>query len=1187
MGKVFIRLQSPLSIIKMVIIAIASLMCATVSAQTKNVSLHTKEMKLENILQKMRKENPGYKFLFNHEEIKNRGQKDIDLHSVPIDSALSVILQGTGLTYSIEKNIIVIRPITSARSEDTQLTVSGKVSDSTGEPLAGVSVIIASTHEGCATDVNGLFNIKVPDTHSVLMFSMIGMEPQAQMVGEQRVMNIIMHEITNMISEVVVTGYQDIKKEKMTGSVTTINAEKLKDRYTPNILDNLEGRVAGLSTYGGRPIIRGTGTLHASTSPLLVVDGLPIEGSLSDLNPYDIESINVLKDAAAAAIYGARASNGIIVITTKNARKNDKIDIDFSANLIIYENLNVDYADNHYMTPEQQVDLESNYYDYYFFNNDGEISDPIKNTASAISLGHMISPVRNAYYQRALGNISQTDLESTLSSLKNNNFARDYAKAVLRRQVLQQYNLALRGSTEKIRNNLVINYKKDNAGRINNYNNWLNIYYKGSYNLASWLTATVSINGIYNKKRNLGSNATAGYDDIWSMPSYTQLYNDDSTIRPIYYRYSGNEYWTLQNGMEDLGVNIIDEHYKNYVDTKRQNMRYHGELLFKILPGLTASAQISYENENTEKKWTIEKSSHAARSLRNAYAYEDGGSLKYYIPKDGGMLQTTNNKGEFWTARGQVNYSRSFFDRHEVSAIAGLEFRETTTNGTQSVILGYDENLQTGVSQTVDFGIMSTLANSPYFICTTRGRNEATYPANSYGYSYYFSDYMGLVLEQHHRYASGYANITYTYDSRYNIFGSFRKDYADVYGLNSRFRGKPLWSAGAGWNVHNENFVRDLTWMNFLKLRISYGVTGNIYQGATSYLTAKTDGVNIHTKLPYATISNPANPNLKWEQNRTTNIGMDFSLLNYRLRGSFDYYNKVGKDIFSRKTLDATAGFPSMNANVASIRNRGIELAVSYDWVAPHGRNCFGWTTSMTLAHNRNIVTDVETPATKAWEQISTPFKTGYPVSAIWSYKFAGISEAAGQEGQTLWEIENGGTAHNASTHSVEILEYSGQRDPKINVGMENSFRWKGMTLSVLMAYYGGHKMRALAEYDVYGIPDSSIASYFLNAWTPENKTDTPGIGRYGCQSSSSVGSEAASSNKAVHDADFIKIRNIVLGYNLPEAWLRKYGINNCQLQFQINDPKAIWVKNNIGIDPETLGHRGRSSYVFGLNINL
>ncbi len=542
MGKVFIRLQSPLSIIKMVIIAIASLMCATVSAQTKNVSLHTKEMKLENILQKMRKENPGYKFLFNHEEIKNRGQKDIDLHNVPIDSALSVILQGTGLTYSIEKNIIVIRPITSARSENTQLTVSGKVIDSTGEPLAGVSVIIASTHEGCATDVNGLFNIKVPDAHSVLMFSMIGMEPQAQMVGEQRVMNIIMHEITNMISEVVVTGYQDIKKEKMTGSVTTINAEKLKDRYTPNILDNLEGRVAGLSTYGGRPIIRGTGTLHASTSPLLVVDGLPIEGSLSDLNPYDIESINVLKDAAAAAIYGARASNGIIVITTKNARKNDKIDIYFSANLTIYENLNVDYADNHYMTPEQQVDLESNYYDYYFFNNDGEISDPIKNTASAISLGHMISPVRNAYYQRALGNISQTDLESTLSSLKNNNFARDYAKAVLRRQVLQQYNLALRGSTEKMHNNLVINYKKDNAGRINNYNNWLNIYYKGSYDLTSWLTATVSINGIYNKKRDLGSNATAGYDDIWSMPSYTQLYNDDSTIRPIYYRYSGNEY---------------------------------------------------------------------------------------------------------------------------------------------------------------------------------------------------------------------------------------------------------------------------------------------------------------------------------------------------------------------------------------------------------------------------------------------------------------------------------------------------------------------------------------------------------------------------------------------------------------------------------------------------------------------
>lgn len=1168
---------------RMFIVTIVSLTCATLSAQNKNVSLNVRDMKIESILQKMRKENPGYKFLFNHEEIKGRGTKDISLKEVPIDTALSAVLEGTGLTYRIEKNIIVISPLSS--SSQKPVTVTGKVCDTYGEPLAGVSVIIGSSHEGCATDIDGMFTIKVPDEHSVLMFSMIGMEPQAQMIGDRRKLDIIMHELPDMMSEVVVTGYQDIKKEKMTGAVTTISAEKLQERYTPDLLDNLEGRVAGLSTYGGQPIIRGTGTLHASSTPLLVIDGLPVEGSISDINPYDIESVNILKDAAAAAIYGARASNGIIVITTKNARKTDKIDIDFSANLTIYENLNIDYADNFYMTPEQQVNLESDYYDYYF--NSGEITDPVKTTASAISMGHMISPVRNAYYRQAIGDISAEQLNATLNSLKTNNFARDYAKSVLRRQVLQQYNLALRGSTDRMRNNLVINFKKDNSGRINNFSNWLNISYKGSYNLASWLTANVSINGIYNKTRSLGSDATASYDDIWSMPAYTSLYNDDGSMRSIYYRYSGNEYWTLQNGLEDLGVNIIDEHYANYVDTKRQNMRYHGELLFKILPGLTASAQISYETEHSESAWTVEQSSHAARSLRNAYAYEDKGDIKYYIPKDGGMLQTTNTSGEHWTARGQLNYTRTFLDKHEISAIAGLEFRETTTKGTQSLILGYDEQLQTGASQTVDFGTLSTISNSPYFMCSARTSNAQMYPARNYGYSYYFSDNMGLVMESHHRYASGYANLTYTYDSRYNVFGSFRKDYADVYGLNSKFRGKPLWSAGAGWNIHNETFAKDITWLNFLKFRLSYGVTGNIYQGATSYLTAETQGVTVQTHQPYAIVSNPANPNLRWEQNRTTDVGIEFSLFNYRMRGSFDFYNKVGKDIFSRRMLDATAGFPSMHANVASVRNRGVELALAYDWFVPRSRNDFSWTTSLTLAHNKNVVTDVESPAKKAWEQIATPFKTGYPVSAIWSYKFAGISDLSGQEGQILWEVENGSTAHSANTHSVDILEYSGQRDPKINIGMENSFRWNGLSLRLMMVYYGGHKMRALPQYEEYGIPDSTVASYFLNAWTPDNKTSTPGIGRYGCRSASSVGTEAASANTAVHNADFIKIRNIILGYNLPEKWLGKYGINHCQINLQINDPKAVWVRNRLGIDPETLGYRSRSSYVIGLNINL
>ena len=378
--------------------------------------------------------------------------------------------------------------------------------------------------------------------------------------------------------------------------------------------------------------------------------------------------------------------------------------------------------------------------------------------------------------------------------------------------------------------------------------------------------------------------------------------------------------------------------------------------------------------------------------------------------------------------------------------------------------------------------------------------------------------------------------------------------------------------------------MEPVSWVDFLKLRVSYGVTGNIYQGATSYMTATSTEVNSYTNLPYGTIESPANPQLKWEQSRTINVGVDFALFDNRLRGSLDYYNKEGKDIFSNRQLDPTTGFTSMFMNTASMRNRGVELTLSYDWFRSHRREEFSWSTNFTFSHNKNKVTSVENPATRAYELISTPYKTGYPSSALWSYRFAGISDVEGQEGQTLWYIEDDMTSHSASSHDVSILEFSGQTDPKVVMGMDNSFSWNGFSLSVLMAYYGGHQMRALAEAETFVVPTTAIASYFVNAWTPENPTSTPGIGRY---ASTSIGSETTYANTAVHDADFLKIRNIVLGYEFPERWLKPLGVNRLNLTFQIDNPKYLWVKNNVGVDPETLGIRNLTSYIFGLNINF
>ena len=304
---------------------------------------------------------------------------------------------------------------------------------------------------------------------------------------------------------------------------------------------------------------------------------------------------------------------------------------------------------------------------------------------------------------------------------------------------------------------------------------------------------------------------------------------------------------------------------------------------------------------------------------------------------------------------------------------------------------------------------------------------------------------------------------------------------------------------------------------------------------------------------------------------------------------SLDYYYKKSKDVFSNKPLDPTTGFTSLVVNAAEMRNHGIELLLTAEWFRARTEKDFGWSTTFTFTHNDNKVTKVENPSVNGYQLISNPFKEGYPASAVWSYRFAGISDGTEENGygvpagETLWYGQNGVISHSGSG-GPEILEYSGQTEPKTIIGIGNELQWQNFTLGVQMAYYGGHVMRCLAETETFTPSYNAVPSYFLNAWTPENHTDTPGFGRY---SSGALGSEPSYSNRAVHDASFLKIRNIVLGYNVPSSLLRALHINRARLQFQIDNPKALWTANDLGVDPETLGIRTRSNYIFSLNVNL
>ncbi|MCM1297274.1 MAG: SusC/RagA family TonB-linked outer membrane protein, partial [Muribaculaceae bacterium] len=930
-----------------------------------------------------------------------------DFKNVSLNELLNtVVTDQLGLIWKQVKNTIVLSKRVTKSS--TAVKLSGVVVDWDGEPVPGASVRVSGENTGVSTNVDGEFTILAP-LGSTLLFTYIGMQPEEVTVDSNKKIRVEMNQMSTMLSDVVVTGYQEIKKEKMTGAVTTISADKLDERYTTNLLDNLEGRVAGLSTYGGQMVIRGLGSLHASTTPLLVVDGLPIEGSIDDLNPGDIESVNVLKDASASAIYGARAANGIIVVTTKNAKRQGKLDIDFSANVTMYENKNMDYHDNFYLSPEEHIAAECELYEWKFFQKDdrNNPASKLQEESMYIQSGYLSpTPIEYAYYQLATGEIDRNQLNKTIESLKGNNYAKDYADAVYRRQVVQQYNLAMRSSSDKSRNNVVVNYKYDNSGVKSHKNDWLNVSYKGSFDVAKWLTATVSINSVISNTRTYGQDFN-GQMGPWGQAPYVPFYNTDGSVKRQYAAtQGGNQFMSFGEAFHDLSTSPLDEIYNSFTTEQRNSTRYHGDLLFKIIPGLTANTQFIYETENTNTEWQANEQSYTSRMIRNAYTFSDGrGGYEYLTPENGGLLRTTNTRSNAWTARGQLNYSGTF-GKHDVAAIAGMEFRETLYKGTRSVLFGYDDQLQSSNTTSIDFQSLSMINRNPAYFSMLGG-----FPLSSVLYNYILPGF-GLVPEQHHRYASGYFNLTYTFDEKYNVFGSFRKDYADVFGLNSKFRGKPLWSAGIGWNIHNEAFARDITWINFLKLRASYGVTGNIYQGATSVMTASTDGTNRYNNYPVATVSSPANPDLRWEQNRTTNVGLDFSLFNYRLRGNVDYYIKKGVDIFNGLNLDPTYGFTSMVANVASIENRGIEATVAYDWFRPRRRRDFSWTTSVTFTYNKNEVTKVENDAQQASTMFSNPYKVGYPVSALWSYKFVKIQDTGNRIGMPLYDKGSVGTSY-------------------------------------------------------------------------------------------------------------------------------------------------------------------------------
>ena len=1143
---------------------------------SQNLTVSYQDKSIEEVLSDL-KERTGYSFVYQKHILEGKEKVTATFTNVPLGYILDRILYPAELDYEIVKQNVIIRPMD---TDAFKRVVTGVVYDGDRQPIPGVNVRIKDTSVGVATDIDGLFSIVVDSQHPTLLFSFVGMLDKEVRVTRSMPLplEVVMTTDIKLMDEVVVTGYQNIKRENATGSYQTLNTKELDNRYSQNIVSNLEGRIPGLLSYSNGAgsdeeslTIRDVSSFRARTNPLVVVDGLPIEGSIETVNPYDIENITVLKDASATSIYGARAANGVIVITTKRANS-EKLTIDVSADWTVSSLMNYDNYD--WATPNQVIDLEL-YNFSYVINDESGLSSLQSTYANNVE---RLSPIMRLMYEHYLGLVSDDDYNAQIERWRQNDYREEWKDVMLRRQFVQQYNAALRTKGKYLNSSIVINYKDDNTGRVNQYDRTLTLSYKGDLNVAKFLDFSVGLNLMTEKEKTHAD--LFGYKDMHAFRPFDSMYNEDGTkadmragvdlTLPVL---SDESY-----GFKSEAYNLLDEVDRNFAKSERTNLRAFAHATAHIIPGLDVSAQYQYEDIYGKSEILYEAESYDMRHLYNLYT--SGGT--HYIP-EGGLMQISTTEGKYFTFRAQGSFSRTFADDHAVEAIAGFEFRESKDRTTSSLFYGYDEQTQTNLNHMMNFDAIQNLSASDL------GENYA--PSGTITES--------TTTDVLHRFYSLYFNANYTYASRYSASVSVRVDKADLFGADPKYRGRPLWSAGLSWNMHNEAFMQSAAWINALKLRLSYGLGGNIDSSVSSYLTATVTNNGISGDKQ-ATLNLPPNDQLRWEKTASWNVGADFSFFASRLNGSLDWYRKYSSDLLTTTDLDPTTGWTSLTINNGEALNTGVEVMLSGSVLPANDRSDFGINATLTFAYNKNEVKKIEHEATSGDEALRT-LHEGHPINSLYSYDFAGyfVSDTSNIQ-QVGWRKADGSiqTAPISDpSFTPEDIVYSGSIDPKYSANLTPELTYRGFSLSAMFSYYAGHHMRVKTEeltnggsYSGYSSMDSPVPASYLEYWQSGDPAAHVANG-YPAVGMTSISPDY--SNQNVVPADYLKVRNIVLGYEVPRHICDKLSLGGARLRFQINNV-ATWARNKWNVDPEandalsgTTLDKTPTSYTIGLNINF
>ncbi|WP_163214032.1 TonB-dependent receptor [Bacteroides sp. 519] len=1059
---------------------------AEVYSQTTQVSLNMKNASIEEILSTI-EENTEFYFLYNTKLINVDRKMDVSLSNVTIESALKKIFNKTDVIYKIEDRQIILSKHSFHAIAQQNRKLEGTVKDEKGEPIIGATIKINGSATGTITDYDGRFSLDIPEK-ATLLVSYIGYITQTIAITNQTHLNIVLAEDSKVLDEVVVIGYGTMKKSDITGSVASVKVDELKEGVSTSVDQLLLGKSAGVNVVqnsgepgGGFSInIRGASSVNAGNSPLYVIDGIPIDNSrpiesgsivgfsanrsprnpLSSINPSDIASIEILKDASATAIYGSRGANGVILITTKNGGKDEKASVTYQGSFGVQSpanKLKLLNATDYKRILNEIIDAggedESNRVGDIANNGKGtNWQDEVMNK-SAIVHDHQISftggTKKTAYYV-SLGYVTQEGI------IKNTSFDRYSARINLKSDISDKLKIGINATGSYMQDKYVANGFGVNEG-------------------AGVMYAAFNFDPTYGVKDDEGNFITSPLHTLDNPVAITEgMRSTSDTYRFLASAY-GEYYFTKDLFAKlNLGTDFMNESRKSFVSSVTKEGKNNG--------GIAA-------NQNSEK-------------------------TNYLI-------------------EGTLNYNKTF-NIHSVGALAGVTYQRYITsrlNNTASDFpnesLGAD-NL--GIGNKGTFNITNSVTGN--------------------------------------RLASYIGRVNYSLLDTYLLTATLRADGSSRFGKNNRFGYFP--SAALGWKMTNEKFLKDIDAITSMKLRLSWGKTGNQEIGNFPSLSTFAKAGNAVWSNRPVTGTQPEkmpNPDLKWETTEQVNLGLDFGFFNNRITGSIDYFRKKTTDMLLNLPVPQSTGFDNILSNIGRIDNNGFEFLLNT--VNVDTRN-FSWSSSITLSAMRNKVKDLggidQIIIGANYNHVTQVAiqKPGLPLNAYYGWEIDGIWQV-GDDFSKFKEDYKPGDLKYVDQNGDEVIDDKdrvvlGNSFPDFQWSFGNTFTYKNLELFVFFEGVQGVDMlngNLIDNYFPINFRRNKFSELYLNRWTPENPSD-----KYPSFVDPLKFGRRVANSKTVQDASYIRLRTIRLSYTVPKIPYLK------GLQLYVTAENLFTITDYIGLDP-------------------